>query len=120
MSPQLIVTVCVVDPDDPLVVRTLRVDFDGERFVAGNDPSHQIVDELEFDRPEGPATRQRAARRRPRSALSAVDAPAPHALPATRGAPRRRARPGPQRPDHGRPRGTPRRVDTRGPRPPNR
>src|SRR3954451_13016809 len=52
MLPQLIVTVCLGDPEDALVLRTLRVDFDGERFVAGNDPSHQIVDELDDDDPD--------------------------------------------------------------------
>ena len=43
--PQLVVTLCVCDPDDQVVLRTLRVDFDGLRIVAGNDPSHQITEE---------------------------------------------------------------------------
>jgi hypothetical protein len=48
--PQLIISVSVGDRDENLVLRTLRVDFDGKGFVAGNDPSHQI--ELEPDDPD--------------------------------------------------------------------
>jgi hypothetical protein len=50
--PQLVVTVTVADEDENLVIRTLRVDFNGESFVAGNDPSHQITGELEADDPD--------------------------------------------------------------------
>lgn len=56
--PRLVITVDVSDRDVPLVLRTLRVDFDGKRTVAGNDPSHQIADELDRadpDRHESPA-----------------------------------------------------------------
>jgi hypothetical protein len=50
--PQLVVTVTVADPDENLVLRTLRVDFDGKRFAAGNDPGDQITDELDPDDPD--------------------------------------------------------------------
>ncbi|MDA0184056.1 hypothetical protein OJ997_27355 [Solirubrobacter phytolaccae] len=56
-APELIVTVTVADPDHRLVLRTLRVDFDGRGFVAGNDPSHQMSDDLDpedLDRLESP------------------------------------------------------------------
>jgi hypothetical protein len=43
--PQLVMTLCICDPGDPCVLRTLRVDYDGCRIVAGNDPSHQITEE---------------------------------------------------------------------------
>ena len=49
---QLVITVTISDTDANLGLRTLRVDFDGERFVAGNDPSHQITDELDADDPD--------------------------------------------------------------------
>lgn len=39
---QLVVTLTV--RDDTGVLRTLRVDFDGEHLVGGNDPSHQITE----------------------------------------------------------------------------
>lgn len=51
-TPQLVVTVTIADNDENLVLRTLRVDFDGARFIAGNDPSHQVTDELEADDPD--------------------------------------------------------------------
>jgi hypothetical protein len=44
--------VTVTDPDDKLVLRTLRVDFNGCGFVAGNDPSHQISDDLDPEDPD--------------------------------------------------------------------
>jgi hypothetical protein len=50
--PQLVVSVTVADDDENLVLRTLRVDYDGNGFVAGNDPSHQITDELDPDDPD--------------------------------------------------------------------
>lgn len=56
--PQLVVTVDVVDGEENLVLRTLRVDFDGTRIVAGNDPTHQVTDDLDPgdpDRLESPA-----------------------------------------------------------------
>jgi hypothetical protein len=49
---ELIVTVTVADPDENLVLRTLRVDFGGLGFVAGNDPSGQITDDLDPEDPD--------------------------------------------------------------------
>jgi hypothetical protein len=48
----LVITVAVDDSEANLALRTLRVDFDGERFVAGNDPSHQITEDLAADDPD--------------------------------------------------------------------
>lgn len=50
-SPELIVTVSIFEKESP-VLRTLRVDFDGGSFVAGNDPSHQISGDLDPDDPD--------------------------------------------------------------------
>ena len=50
--PQLVVLVSVDDNEENLALRTLRVDFYGKRFVAGNDPGHQLTDELDPDDPD--------------------------------------------------------------------
>lgn len=42
--PQLVVTVSISDPDQRVVLRTLRVDFDGSSLTGGNDPSHQMTE----------------------------------------------------------------------------
>lgn len=49
---QLVVTVTIVDPDERLVLRTLRVDYDGRAIWGGNDPDHQIDPALDPDDPE--------------------------------------------------------------------
>lgn len=42
--PQLVVTLSINDPEHNVILRTLRIDFDGQSLAGGNDPSHQIAD----------------------------------------------------------------------------
>ncbi len=49
---ELVVAVSIMDTDKNTVIRTLRVDFDGAAIVAGNDPTHQLSDDLDPDDPD--------------------------------------------------------------------
>lgn len=51
--PQLVTTVVVCDPDTPVVLRTLRVDFDGTSIRCGHDPSGQIDPAMASNDPDG-------------------------------------------------------------------
>ena len=44
---QLVTSVDVSDDGRSVIVRTLRVDYDGEQLWGGNDPTHQLVGELD-------------------------------------------------------------------------
>ncbi len=64
---QLVVTLDVSDPDEHAILRTLRVDFDGQHLVGGNDPTHQMTevalnhDDPDFFRLDGPLTAEEFA-----------------------------------------------------------
>ena len=51
--PQLVTTVVVCDPDTPVVLRTLRVDFDGTSIRCGHDPRGQIDPAMASNDPDG-------------------------------------------------------------------
>ena len=46
-------SVVVNDPTTDQLLRTLRIDFDGENIAVGYDPTHQLVDEWELADPDG-------------------------------------------------------------------
>jgi len=50
--PQLVTSVDVSDRAHPSVLRTLRVDFDGAHLWGGEDPTKQLVGELDPTRPD--------------------------------------------------------------------
>ena len=50
--PQLVVTLAVTDPEHNAILRTLRIDFDGQSLAGGNDPSGQIDPKLNPEDPD--------------------------------------------------------------------
>ncbi len=52
LYPQLVVTLTVDDPEENVIVRTLRVDYDGSSLRGGEDPSSQIDPELDSSDPD--------------------------------------------------------------------
>ena len=45
-NPNLVASLDIVDSEVNLVLRTIRVDYDGQRVWGGDDPTHQLTDEL--------------------------------------------------------------------------
>ena len=49
---QLVVILSISDPEHNVILRTVRVDFDGQSLAGGNDPTHQIAPNLDPEDPD--------------------------------------------------------------------